>query len=170
VRVGLYFQLTDNIKKKHDGKLPTQWSVICALTSGAIGAFVGNPADLSLVRFQADSSLPPDQRRNYKNVFDALSRIVREEGFTSLWRGVGPTIGRAVSLNIAMMVSYDKMKEKLNKQWGDNFKSTFVSTFVSGFFTATCSLPMDNVKTKIQKQKPDVHTGRLPYDGILDCM
>ena len=139
------------VKKRHDGKVPTQWKIISSLAAGAIGSTIGNPCDLSLVRFQADSTLPADQRRNYKNVFDALARIVREEGFLSLWKGVGPTIGRAVSLNIAMMVTYDEMKERLDKVWGDCFKSTFVSTFVSGFFTATCSLPFDNVKTKIQK-------------------
>ena len=30
--------------------------------------------------------LPPDQRRGYKNVFNALVRITREEGVMTLWR------------------------------------------------------------------------------------
>ena len=81
------------VKKRNDGKFPTHWKILSSLVAGGIGAVIGNPMDLSLVRFQADSTLPPDQRRNYKNVFDALSRIVKEEGFFSLWKGVGPTIG-----------------------------------------------------------------------------
>lgn len=30
--------------------------------------------------------LPPDQRRGYKNVFNALIRIAQEEGVPTLWR------------------------------------------------------------------------------------
>lgn len=31
-------------------------------------------------------SLPPAERRGYSNVFNALVRISREEGITTLWR------------------------------------------------------------------------------------
>mgnify|MGYP003571747344 CR=1 FL=1 len=41
----------------------------------------------------ADGRLPIDQRRNYKNVFDAIRRISKTEGVTTLWRGVIPTVG-----------------------------------------------------------------------------
>ena len=68
--------------------------------AGFAGATVANPGDLCLVRFQADSTLPIAERRNYKNVADAVSRIVKEEGFFTLWRGCGPTVVRAVAANI----------------------------------------------------------------------
>lgn len=60
---------------------------------------------------QADSQLPVAERRNYKNVFDAFSRIVKEDGLSGLWRGGVPTIVRALALNIAMLASYDEAKE-----------------------------------------------------------
>ena len=53
-------------------KVPLAAKAACGLTAGALGAIVGNPADLSLIRMQADGTLPPEQRRGYKNVFDAL--------------------------------------------------------------------------------------------------
>lgn len=31
---------------------------LASLTAGALGSVVGNPADLSLIRMQSDSSLP----------------------------------------------------------------------------------------------------------------
>jgi Mitochondrial carrier protein len=48
---------------------------------------------------QNDTVLKPEERRNYKNVFDAFSRITKEEGVLALWRGCVPTIIRAMALN-----------------------------------------------------------------------
>lgn len=83
-----------------------------------MGSLVGNPADLILIRIQADSRLPVEQRRNYKNVFNAFSRIVSEEGVLALWRGATPTVIRAMVLNLAMLASYDEFKERINKSLG----------------------------------------------------
>lgn len=66
--------------------------------SGFIGCLFGNPADVALVRMQSDSLLPVDKRRNYKNVFNALNRIVNEEGVAALWKGSIPTICRAIAV------------------------------------------------------------------------
>lgn len=62
---------------------------------------------------QADQTLPAAERRNYKHVFDAFGRICREEGVTSCWNGATPTIARAISLNVAMLVTYDECKERI---------------------------------------------------------
>jgi len=52
-------------------------------------------------------------RRNYKNVFDALFRIIREEGLFTLWRGAIPTMGRAMVVNAAQLASYSQAKQAL---------------------------------------------------------
>lgn len=41
---------------------------------------------LSLASSCLPTRLPADQRRGYKNVFNALIRIAREEGVPTLWR------------------------------------------------------------------------------------
>ena len=35
---------------------------------------MGSPADLTLIRMQADNTLPAASRRNYKGVVDAMAR------------------------------------------------------------------------------------------------
>ncbi|CAL5363048.1 unnamed protein product [Camellia sinensis] len=84
---------------------------LCGLTAGAIGASVGSPADLALIRMQADATLPLAQRRNYMNAFHALYRIVADEGVLALWKGAGPTVVRAMALNMGMLASYDQSVE-----------------------------------------------------------
>jgi len=83
-----------------EGDLTLFEKIAASSFSGLCGAVVGNPTDVSLVRFQADATLPMNERRNYKNVFDAIYRISKEEGVLTLWRGSTPTILRAVSLTV----------------------------------------------------------------------
>lgn len=49
----------------------------------------------------------------YKNVFDAVARIVREEGFFSLWRGTYPAAVRAALLTSSQLATYDQRYGKV---------------------------------------------------------
>ena len=44
--------------------------------AGGIGAFLGTPADVAMVRMCVDNRLPKEQRRNYTSVLDAWRRII----------------------------------------------------------------------------------------------
>jgi len=104
--------LTSKAIEANEGKpLPLYQKALCGLTAGAIGATVGSPADLALIRMQADATLPAAQRRNYTNAFQALYRIGADEGVLALWKGAGPTVVRAMALNMGMLASYDQSVE-----------------------------------------------------------
>jgi solute carrier family 25 oxoglutarate transporter 11 len=51
-----------------------------------IGAIIGTPAEVSLIRMTTDGRLPENQRRNYKHCFDCLGKVIKEEGFFTMWR------------------------------------------------------------------------------------
>lgn len=86
---------------------------LIAMAAGMVGALVGTPADVALIRMTADGRLPPKERRNYTSVFNALSRITKEEGIRTLWRGAIPTMGRAMIVNAAQLATYSQAKEGL---------------------------------------------------------
>jgi solute carrier family 25 oxoglutarate transporter 11 len=169
-RLGLYRTLFDNFKDA-DGGVSTPKKISFALTAGFLGSVLGNPADVALVRMQADPALPVNQRRNYRNVFDAWGKIVKNEGAITLWRGCEPTVARSMILNMFMLAPYDEIKERLNKFTGtsETTKTRLIAASAAGLMASFCSLPFDNVKTKLQKMKPGLH-GELPYKGIGDCM
>ena len=50
------------------------------------------------MRMGADTKLPEAERRNYKGVFDCVSRIAREEGVKGLWRGADATVIRGLPI------------------------------------------------------------------------
>lgn len=169
-RLGLYKYLY-NKRVEQKGKVVTSEKMALSLFAGFIGSLVGNPSDIVLVRFQSDGTLPIEKRRNYKHVFDAFYRIVKEEGLFTLWRGSAPTVGRAMAMSLGQLTTYDEFKERLNKLRGtkDATSTLIVSSFAAGLVCALFSLPFDNAKTKIQKmvRNPD---GTLPYKGLFDAM
>jgi solute carrier family 25 oxoglutarate transporter 11 len=125
----LYFfrVLTNKAVEANDGKpLPLVQKALIGLTAGAIGACFGSPADLALIRMQADSTLPAAQRRNYKNAFHGIYRIIADEGVLALWKGAGPTVARAMSLNMGMLASYDQSVELLRDKLGAGEMSTML--------------------------------------------
>lgn len=58
----------------------------------------------------ADGRLPVESRRNYKNAFDALIKIRKDEGISGLWRGTVATMLRAMTANLTQLMSYDEAK------------------------------------------------------------
>ncbi|KAJ3118998.1 hypothetical protein HK100_000507 [Physocladia obscura] len=143
---------------------------LAGLAAGGLGAVAGNPCDLALIRMQADGLAPPTLRKNYSSVFDAIIRISRQEGVLALWKGCGPTVVRAMALNLGMLSTYSEAKARFEPHLGANSTSTaLASSAVAGFFASFFSLPFDFLKTRMQKQVPDAKTGQMLYKGTVDC-
>lgn len=138
------------------------------LAAGGLAAFVGNPADLALIRMQSDGLKPVEKRANYKSVIDALARISKSEGVTALWAGCYPTVVRAMALNFGQLAFFSEAKSQLKGTSLSPRSQTLTASAVAGFFASFFSLPFDFVKTRLQKQTkaPD---GTVPYKGMFDC-
>ncbi|PFH38440.1 2-oxoglutarate/malate translocase OMT [Besnoitia besnoiti] len=176
-RLGLFRIISDEMRhrapKDKNGvapPLPLWKKAVAGLAAGGLGSFFGNPADLALIRLQADATLPPEQRRNYTGVLNAMTRIVKEEGLFGLWRGSTPTVLRAMALNMGMLASNDQAKELLEPSFGKGWATTLGASAISGFFAVTFSLPFDFIKTRMQKMRPDPVTGKLPYANFWDAV
>lgn len=148
---------------------------IASLSAGGLGAVLGNPADLALIRMQSDGLRAPAERKNYTSVINALSRISKSEGIASLWNGCLPTVLRAMALNFGQLAFFSEAKSQLNKNtvtkdWSNGTKQ-FSASLVAGFFASFFSLPFDFVKTRLQKQGGEVgRVGEVKYTGAWDCV
>merc|ERR1712190_58821 len=144
-------------------------NAIAALGAGGIGALIGNPADLALIRMQADSMKPVAERAGYTNVFSALGLILKHDGMGGLLAGAGPTTTRAMALNFGMLAFNASSKDLLKSQGVTGAPQVFGASAIAGFFASFFSLPFDFVKTMMQKQKPDPVTGELQFKSSIDC-
>uniref|UniRef100_A0A1B6C210 Mitochondrial 2-oxoglutarate/malate carrier protein n=1 Tax=Clastoptera arizonana TaxID=38151 RepID=A0A1B6C210_9HEMI len=169
-RLGVYSYLFSQASG-NDGKPPGfLMKAVLGMAAGVCGAFVGTPAEVSLVRMTADGRLPIDQRRNYSNVFNALIRISKEEGVLVLWRGAIPTMGRAMVVNAAQLASYSQAKQILLESgyFKEGIPLHFTGSMISGLVTTAASMPVDIAKTRIQNMK--IVNGIPEYKGAMDVL
>lgn len=188
-----------SVKAKSENRAVTFGErTLAALSAGGLGAVMGNPADLTLIRMQSDGLRPLADRKNYTSVLNALRRISADEGIKSLWNGCLPTVARAMALNFGQLAFYSESKARLahydfEKVFGSKKNAEvgrgIAASAVAGFFASFFSLPFDfvssfhpssvnrfsrfvrfglQVKTRLQKQTKGPD-GKMPYKGSIDC-
>lgn len=99
-----------------------------------------------------DGRLPTEMRRNYRNVFDAWFRIIKEEGILTLWRGATPSMG-VTGLTIAVQSTrsaYDiiKTNEYAKPMLYNGYVNEIGRIAIPGIFSTIVSLPFDMAKTR----------------------
>lgn len=171
-RMGVYQTINDMYKARTGITAPSTAASVCmGLTAGATGAFVGTPAEVALIRMMVDGKLPESERRNYKNVADALWRIYQEEGIKGLWTGCLPTVGRAMVVNMCQLASYSQFKNALHtsRLQMDGILLHIGASCLSGLLTSVASMPLDITKTRLQNMK--TLPGGIPeYSGTIDVL
>jgi len=177
-RLGAYTFLLDYLST--DGKAIPFWEkLVAGSAAGAFGAVIGTPAEVALIRMTSDGRLPPEQRRGYKNAIQALYRISIEEGATTMWRGCVPTVARATILNACQLGFYSQAKEWLLYGLPSYFNDPkglglhTVASIFSGFCCTVVSLPVDQIKTRLQTMKKGEYGGigdilwkTIKYEGV----
>mmetsp|Transcript_1667 Transcript_1667/g.2642 ORF Transcript_1667/g.2642 Transcript_1667/m.2642 type:complete len:297 (-) Transcript_1667:220-1110(-) len=167
-RIGLHRTISDHLTAANDGKpLSFLTKAASGMASGSIAVCIGTPFDVALVRMQADSMKPVESRRNYTHVFNALTRIAKEEGAARLYSGLLPNILRGMAMNVGMMSCYDQAKEVVAGILNDpdpskpQMSTRIGSSMIAGFTAAWFSLPFDLMKSRLQDG--------TKYKGIIDC-
>jgi solute carrier family 25 oxoglutarate transporter 11 len=169
-RIGIFYNMLDHIKQRSQTNSASLLQTIGAsLSAGGFAILTVMPFDVVFVRMQAENSLPLEQRRGYTSMFNGLSRVAKEEGVRTLWKGVLPAVARAMALNFGMLVPYEKCKSFFTPYLGQGKKNNIASSAVAGLSAAICALPFDNAKVKLQKQTSRPN-GELQYKGLMDCM
>nr|GLL42963.1 mitochondrial uncoupling protein 2-like [Ipomoea trifida] len=146
LRIGLYEPVKAFIiGSDHVGEVSLFSKILAALLTGAIAIAVANPTDLVKVRLQAESKAPVGAPRRYIGAMDAYYTIVKQEGLTALWTGLGPNIARNAIINAAELASYDHVKETILKIPGftDSALTHILAGLGAGFFAVCIGSPVD---------------------------
>lgn len=155
-RFGVYEFLKEEYTEKYHKQPETAVLLPMSMVAGALGGLVGNPSDVVNIRMQNDSTLPIEQRRNYRNAFHGIYRIIKEEHVSALFRGLIPNLTRGILMTASQVVTYDIAKNLLVKELNfDSLKKSthFSSSLLAGLVATTVCSPADVVKTRIMNAK-----------------
>ncbi|PNS16758.1 hypothetical protein CAC42_4722 [Sphaceloma murrayae] len=130
-----------------------------AASAGFTGSVAGNFADVVCLRMQNDMSLPPEQRRNYRNVWHGLSTMIRHEGWGSIWTGVWVGAGRAAIATATQLAGYDVFKRELMARTSltDSVPTHITASCLAGFLSTFICSPFDVFKARWMTMKGTTH-------------
>jgi hypothetical protein len=86
--------------------LPTRLVIICSMFGAMLSSIITNPFDVIKTRIQVNDP----NKIPYNGIFKSFSRIVKEEGFKSLYLGYKPRLLWLSLQGTFSMVIYEKMK------------------------------------------------------------
>ncbi|KAF4991097.1 hypothetical protein FGRMN_8057 [Fusarium graminum] len=125
--------------------------------------FTGGNAEFCLAapRIDGITSAPPApaecaveevQRRTFSSTFDGLRKIARNEGVTTLWRGLSPTLVMAVPSNIIYFTGYDYLRFNSNSPFSrfSDTSAPLTAGSAARVLAATAVSPIELVKTRMQ--------------------
>ena len=171
-RFGLFETFRDKIHEIR-GTLGPAERAVAGLSSGACAAIISCPAEVSLVRMSNDSTMPKDQQRNYKSVVDAFTRIAKEDGVATFWRGSVPFVQRAMLVGLVQVGTFDQNKVLFETYGGikrGTYGNVLCASFASGLMYSIVTLPFETAKNRMAFQTPDPKTGKLPFTGTFQTI
>ncbi|XP_028985661.1 probable mitochondrial glutathione transporter SLC25A40 [Betta splendens] len=122
-------------------------------------ATVISPLELIRTKLQA-------QKQSYGELTVCIRSAIENEGWLSLWRGLGPTLLRDVPFSALYWYNYEKGKSWLC-EWYNTREPTFTITFlsgaVSGSIASIVTLPFDVVKTRRQVELGEQQAKHLSH-------
>lgn len=131
---------------------------IAGLAAGTTEAVaVVCPMEVVKIRLQAQqhSLADPMEMPRYRNAAHAVYTIVREEGVTTLYRGVGLTALRQATNQGANFTTYQELKRLAHKYQPELAElpsyQHMVIGLISGAMGPFSNAPVDTIKTRLQK-------------------
>jgi solute carrier family 25 (mitochondrial carnitine/acylcarnitine transporter), member 20/29 len=123
---------------------PESIDFISGSIAGAISIVVGQPFDTIKVRLQTNPS--------YKGPIDCFKTIMKNEGFGTLFSGMGPPLLTSVATNAIIFSSYGYTVRLLTNNDEDNVKAPqmFLAGSIAGLAQSFVCCPSELVKIRLQ--------------------
>ncbi|KAE8714201.1 putative Soybean protein regulated by cold-2 [Hibiscus syriacus] len=115
---------SSNTSSTTDDSLSSLQLLICGLAAGTCAKLVCHPLDVVKKRFQIEGlQRHPKygarvEHRAYRNMFDALNRILKSEGLHGLYKGIVPSTIKAAPAGAVTFVAYE-----FTSDWLESFST-----------------------------------------------
>jgi solute carrier family 25 aspartate/glutamate transporter 12/13 len=141
-----------------EGPLPLHYEMLAGAGAGFVQCIATNPMEITKIRLQMQSMLPPDQRMGTMDVVKSL-------GLRGMYQGSEATLVRDVPFSLLFFPAYSNLKDLFANADGTNSKMSLLAAgCLAGGGAAGLNTPADVVKTRMQ-----VAGGKERYGTMLNC-
>mmetsp|Transcript_22468 Transcript_22468/g.44147 ORF Transcript_22468/g.44147 Transcript_22468/m.44147 type:complete len:310 (-) Transcript_22468:518-1447(-) len=149
-----------------------------SLVAAGVAELATLPIDVTKVRLQVQHKSLEGTLR-YNGMVDCMTKIVREEGASALWRGLTPALTRQCLYTSSSLVLYEPIRDTivgLTGGVGEDGNANYVQRLLSGGSAGAISIAIFNwtevVKTRMQTSPIKVSMSSVAaqvyrQDGIL---
>ncbi|XP_010887334.1 mitoferrin-2 [Esox lucius] len=159
-------EVADTSEPDYEG-LPQGASTSTHMFAGAVAGIMEHclmfPIDCVKTRMQ---SLQPEPAARYRNVMDALRRIVTTEGVWRPLRGLNATAVGAGPAHALYFACYEKLKKSLS----DIIHPGANSHLANGAAGCVATLLHDAAMNPSEVVKQRLQMYKSPYGGVIDCV
>jgi len=133
----------------------------------------GHPLDTIKVRLQTQPQAPPGKPAVYSGTWDCFTKIIKNEGFRGLYKGMGaPIIGVAPIFALSFF-GYGLGKQMVASKTQGNEELSALQMFfaggISGVMTTAVMTPGERIKCLLQIQQGAVGEAAVKYAGPVYC-
>ncbi|KAF7717605.1 Mitochondrial carrier protein [Penicillium ucsense] len=164
IRFTSYESYKGALADKETGNVTSKATFLAGLAAGVTEAVaVVNPMEVVKIRLQAQhhSLADPLDTPKYRSAPHALFTIIREEGFSVLYRGVSLTALRQGTNQAANFTAYTELKAALQRYQPEyanaqlpSYQTTLIG-LISGAVGPFSNAPIDTIKTRLQKTRAE---------------
>lgn len=110
-------------------------------------AIISSPASA------ADCAIDETRRKTFTSTLDGLRKIARNEGISSLWRGLSPTLVMSIPANVIYFTGYDSLRHNSNSPINIYIPDAY-APLVAGSMARTAAAsvisPIEMFRTRMQ--------------------
>ncbi|XP_026865297.2 LOW QUALITY PROTEIN: solute carrier family 25 member 40 [Electrophorus electricus] len=107
-------------------------------------------------------------RGHFNGTLDAFIKIVRTEGFKSLWSGLPPTLVMAVPATVIYFTCYDQLCSALRFHMNDQAdKAPLLAGALARVGSATLISPLELIRTKLQSERQSYRELSAPFAQVV---
>ncbi|CAG8454900.1 6834_t:CDS:10 [Acaulospora colombiana] len=124
--------------------------------------------------FSTNATIAHNQlaKNRFGGTWDIAVKIVRNEGITSLWKGLSPALVMSVPTTVIYFVGYDHLRDTLWKNWKWKYSESY-SPMVAGVLARTLAVtfvsPLELLRTRMQGPE-GVHGARKVVGGVRNMV
>lgn len=162
IRFTSYEYYKQLLADKNTLEVSRKGTFLAGLAAGVTEAVaVVNPMEVVKIRLQAQyhSLADPLDVPKYRSAPHALLVVLKEEGFSALYRGVSLTALRQGTNQAANFTAYTELKaflQKVQPEYAEKELPSYQTTFIgliSGAMGPFSNAPIDTIKTRLQRTR-----------------